>query len=71
MKKGYLDRSYFSDKYDIDIVEQWEDTWQKYTSDDLLAVNNERVELTRKGLLRVDALLPAFFESEHQGVRYT
>jgi len=27
--------------------------------------------LTQAGLLRVDALLPPFFEVEFQGVRYT
>ena len=31
----------------------------------------EEVTLVLKGLLRVDAMLPAFFEPEHQGVRYT
>ncbi len=30
-----------------------------------------RWTLTRAGLLRVDALLPAFFEPEHRSVRYT
>ena len=34
-------------------------------------VRRDRIKLTRKGLLRADALLPAFFEPEHQGVRYT
>ena len=30
-----------------------------------------KLRLTRAGLLQVDALLPAFFEPEHRGVRYT
>ena len=34
-------------------------------------LDGDRVNLTRAGLLRVDALLPAFFEPQHQGVRYT
>ena len=25
----------------------------------------------REGLLRVDSLLPRFFEAEHRGIRYT
>jgi oxygen-independent coproporphyrinogen III oxidase len=37
----------------------------------LLTVEGDRIELTRKGLLRADALLPAFFEPQHRGVRYT
>jgi oxygen-independent coproporphyrinogen III oxidase len=34
-------------------------------------VDGDRIALTREGLLRADGLLPAFFEPEHQGVRYT
>ena len=37
----------------------------------MLTMNGDRIELTRKGFLHADALLPAFFEPEHQGVRYT
>ncbi len=29
------------------------------------------IELTRKGFLHADAMLPPFFEAEHQGIRYT
>ena len=29
------------------------------------------IELTRDGLLRVDALLPRFFLPQHTGIRYT
>ena len=37
----------------------------------LFSRSADRIELTRKGLLHADALLPAFFEPEHRGVRYT
>jgi oxygen-independent coproporphyrinogen-3 oxidase len=36
-----------------------------------VALDEGEVSLTRAGLLRADALLPAFFEPEHRGVRYT
>lgn len=71
LKKGWLDRNYFSQKFDVDIVDHWRDSWQGYENDGLLAIKDERIELSRKGLLQVDALLPAFFEEEHQDVRYT
>jgi oxygen-independent coproporphyrinogen-3 oxidase len=45
--------------------------WQQFQDEELLSFDAERVSLTRAGLLRVDALLPAFFEPEHRGVRYT
>jgi oxygen-independent coproporphyrinogen-3 oxidase len=34
-------------------------------------VEGDDVRLTRDGLLRVDSLLPRFFEPEHRGIRYT
>lgn len=71
LKKGFLDVSYFRDKFDTDIVEEWREQWQAHTDDEMLTFDNDRIELTRKGLLHADALLPAFFEPEHQGVRYT
>ena len=37
----------------------------------MLTIDGDRIELTREGLLHVDGLLPAFFEPEHRGVRYT
>jgi oxygen-independent coproporphyrinogen-3 oxidase len=71
LKRGYLDRRYFRDKFDVDIVEHWPDQWQQHVDDGFAVINDDRVELTREGLLRVDALLPVFFEPEHQGIRYT
>ena len=37
----------------------------------LAAADDDRIALTREGLLRVDMLLHRFFLPEHQGVRYT
>ena len=37
----------------------------------LARADQEAVELTRSGLLRVDVLLPRFFLPEHAGIRYT
>ena len=71
LKKGYLDTSYFQEKFSVDILKQWESTWEGYQQEGLLQYSENRIELTRQGLLRADALLPAFFEEQHQGVRYT
>jgi oxygen-independent coproporphyrinogen-3 oxidase len=71
LKRGYLDAGYFRGKFGVDILDEWADTWRQYTSEGWLAVEGDRVQLTRQGLLRADALLPAFFEPEHRGVRYT
>ncbi|MFO0899044.1 MAG: coproporphyrinogen-III oxidase family protein [Pirellulales bacterium] len=71
LKKGHLDASYFRKKFGAEIVDEWRDVWQHYQEEGYATVDGDRIELTRAGLLRVDALLPAFFEPEHQGVRYT
>ena len=71
LKKGYLNVSYFQDKYGVNILEEWSEQWAEYEEAGWLKLGEDRVELNREGLLRVDGLLPSFFEPEHQGVRYT
>lgn len=71
LKKGWLDAAYFREKFGVEIIEHWQDQWQSHAANQLLSIEDDRITLTRKGLLQVDALLPAFFESEHRGVRYT
>ena len=71
LKKGYVDVGYFRDKFNVDIVDHWRDQWQSHANEGWLTIAGDRIELTREGLLRVDGLLPVFFEAEHQGVRYT
>jgi oxygen-independent coproporphyrinogen III oxidase len=73
LKRGYLNIEYFRSKFGVDILDQWLEVWTSYEQDDLCRVDRtaSRVELTREGLLQVDSLLPGFFESRYQGVRYT
>ncbi|MFO0913119.1 MAG: coproporphyrinogen-III oxidase family protein [Pirellulales bacterium] len=71
LKRGYLNRAYFAEKYGVDIVSQWQAVWDDYVAHEWATLGDERIELSREGLLRVDGLLPAFFESQYQGVRYT
>jgi oxygen-independent coproporphyrinogen III oxidase len=71
LKKGWLDAGYFRNKFGVEILDEWRDAWNEYAEEEMLTIDGDRIELTRAGLLRADALLPAFFEPEHQGVRYT
>jgi oxygen-independent coproporphyrinogen-3 oxidase len=71
LKTGAIDAGYFRRKFGVQVLDEWRDVWQEYAGDGYLSVAGDRVALSREGLLRVDALLPAFFEPEHQGVRYT
>jgi oxygen-independent coproporphyrinogen-3 oxidase len=73
LKRGYLEGSYFQDKFGVDILDHWSRTWAEYEAEDLCSIDRRtgRVELTRAGLLQIDSLLPAFFETRFQGIRYT
>jgi oxygen-independent coproporphyrinogen III oxidase len=71
LKKGYLDVAYFRRKYGVDVLDEFREAWQQHSAEGMLTIAGDRVTLTRDGLLHADALLPAFFEPQHQGVRYT
>lgn len=76
LKTGSLSADYFRRKFDVDIVEHWGQALKRFEDEGLLHVeaangHGARIALTRAGLLQVDGMLPAFFEAEHRGVRYT
>ena len=71
LKGGFLEAEYFQAKFGVDIFEHWQEVWAKYEQAGFAKLSEGRVDLTREGLLRVDGLLPAFFEPEHRDVRYT
>ena len=71
IKKGYLDIEHFRQRYGVDILDRWRSVWEEYRNEGWLSWDNGKIELSMEGLLRADGLLPAFFESDFQGVRYT
>jgi len=71
LKKGWLDAGYFRKKFGVEILDEWRDEWLAHQGDGMLTIADDRIELTRQGLLHADGLLSAFFEPEHRGVRHT
>ncbi len=71
LKRGYLDVNEFQAKYGVNILDVWSDVFESHRKAGYLTMTEERVELTREGLMRADGLLPPFFEDQFQGVRYT
>ena len=72
LKLGHVEPAYFRRKYAVDILEQFDDQFESLTAEGYLARASEAViELSRDGLMRVDALLPRFFLPQHSGIRYT
>lgn len=71
LKLGRLESSTFADKFGVDILERFAEPLARLQSDGWLAVGPNRVELTQAGLLRVDSLLPNFYEERFRNARYT
>jgi oxygen-independent coproporphyrinogen-3 oxidase len=70
LKTGSIDRSYFRNKFDIDVWEEFKPVFEGLENDDFAVRDGEQISLTRKGLLQVDHFLSEFFEPELKAVRY-
>jgi len=71
LKTGRLDAAYFRGKFHVEILDEWRDVWRQYEEEGYVELDGDEIHLTRSGLLHADGLLPAFFEPEFRGVRYT
>jgi len=72
LKLGSIQPAYFRDKYQVDVLRRFREPLDSIAADGYLAERGEqRVALTREGLLRVDGLLKRFFLPQHSGIRYT
>jgi oxygen-independent coproporphyrinogen-3 oxidase len=71
LKLGRLAPGYFQKKFDVDILREFSSAFARLQDRDMLTIANGSVRLTRQGLLRVDSLLPEFYEQKYQDARYT
>jgi len=71
LKLGRVDLGYFRDKFGVSVSDEFAGAIQSITDDGFGGVSGDTLRLTRDGLLRVDGLLPRFFEPENRDVRYT
>ena len=71
LKLGSVVPSYFQIKYGVDPLARFKDQLSGLAGEGYLTARPERVTLSREGLLRVDSLLPRFFQEQHRAVRYT
>jgi oxygen-independent coproporphyrinogen-3 oxidase len=71
LKLGHLNAAYFREKFAVDIQTEFAEAFASLIADNYATREGDTIHLTRDGLLRVDSLLPRFFEPEHRGVRYT
>jgi oxygen-independent coproporphyrinogen-3 oxidase len=72
LKRGSLKPAYFENKYNVQVLDRFNDQFDSLEAEGYLReANEEIVALSREGLLRVDSLLPRFFLPQHAGIRYT
>lgn len=71
LKMGRLDVAYFRGKFGVDIRETFATALTSLVNDSMVSIDGEAIVLSREGLLRVDQLLPRFFEPRFQDIRYT
>jgi oxygen-independent coproporphyrinogen-3 oxidase len=72
LKRGAIRPAYFDEKYGVDVLERFAAPWQFLERDGALTrLDQDRISLSRDGLLRVDSLLRHFFLPQHTSIRYT
>jgi oxygen-independent coproporphyrinogen-3 oxidase len=72
MKLGHLDLGYFRRKFSVDPLAAWSGAFERLEARHMLTVEDgEKVHLTRQGLLKVDSLLPEFYDPKYRNARYT
>jgi oxygen-independent coproporphyrinogen-3 oxidase len=71
LKLGTLGTAGFAEKFDVDVLERFAGPLEQLQKDGWLTVSENRIEMTPAGLLRVDSLLPNFYEHQFRNARYT
>ncbi|HSU67911.1 MAG TPA: hypothetical protein VLJ39_13630, partial [Tepidisphaeraceae bacterium] len=71
LKTGHIGAGYFRQKFGEDITSVFGDAFRSLEKEGALTISGDDIRTTREGLLRVDSLLPRFFEPQFQNVRYT
>lgn len=71
LKLGSIDTDYFQRKFGTDVTTEFAEPIGSVVRDGYGEIVDGTLKLNRAGLLRVDALLPRFFEPQFRHVRYT
>jgi oxygen-independent coproporphyrinogen-3 oxidase len=69
LKKGTIDTRRLAAKYGMDPLVEWGAAWERLSREGWLEPAGPEPRLTRSGLLRVDSLLPSFFEPSSEAGR--
>lgn len=70
-KLGIIAPAYFKEKFGVDILDEFSKGYEELRSNGMLDWDDSEIRLSRQGLLRVDQLLPNFYEEKYRNSRYT
>ena len=70
LKWGAVDTAPFRRKFGVELSEAFAGPLRDLSAQGLLNCDNDRVALTRRGLLQADRLLPLFYDAPYRKVRY-
>lgn len=71
MKLGKVSLSYFREKFGADPLDVFKEPLGDLLGRNLITLSGDDIALSRRALLQVDSLLPAFFLPEHRNIRYS
>jgi oxygen-independent coproporphyrinogen-3 oxidase len=71
LKMGKIKPAYFARKYDADILKIFGSQYEMLRHEGMLDFTRDEVTLTSQGFLRVDQLLPTFYDQKYRNGRYT
>jgi oxygen-independent coproporphyrinogen-3 oxidase len=71
LKLGKLNTEYFEKKFGANLRASFGVVYSMLQDEGMLEFADGTVKLTQKGLLRVDQLLPAFYDQKYQNARYS
>ena len=71
LKLGRVSRSYFAQKFGVNIDAQFDAQFTELKRRGLLTEHGDWLVLDRSALLKIDVILHAFFLPQHQNARYS
>jgi oxygen-independent coproporphyrinogen-3 oxidase len=71
LKLGTIQAEYFEKKFGVNLLTEFGSIYASLQKEGMLNFNQDEVKLTQKGLLRVDQLLPAFYDEKYRNAQYT
>jgi oxygen-independent coproporphyrinogen-3 oxidase len=71
LKLGTVELAYFRQKFAVDVADRFAGALAGLAAAGYLTVSDATIDVTTAGLLRIDSLLPSFYDPTYRGARYT